>query len=202
MTSNSNGNEVGQALTLVAHIEGVPHSDQVTVGEGEPFTVEATATWCRLLRRGKKVVLLKPLEGSFAKAEVEIVSLSKFRNTYRIGFDQPVWHSTDRRRFPRFEVEVPVIIRRVAEREGEIQIEGSIAATRDLSAGGAWVKGPTDIASSTVVQVEMNLHGQACRTLGVVVRSDHSEDGFAVEFLDYIGSSRYVLSEFLRQAAA
>lgn len=188
-------------LTFVAHIDGIPHSEQVTVSDADPFIVEASASWCRNLRRGKKVVLLRPLENSFAKSEVEIVSLSKFRNTFRIEFDPPVWHSTDRRRFPRFEVEVPALLRKVAEREGEIMLEASAANTRDISAGGAWLSADEDVPSGTVVQVELNLHGHVCRALSVVVRNAEKQDGFAVEFLDFVGSSRYILTEFLRLAA-
>jgi hypothetical protein len=145
--------------------------------------------------------LLRPVENTYAKSECEIVTLSKFRNVFRIEFDSPVWHSTDRRRFPRFEVEVPALVRKVAEREGEIMLEASAANTRDISAGGAWLKGDDAILSGTVVQVELNLHGHVCRALSVVVRNAEDQDGFAVEFLDFVGSSRYILTEFLRLAA-
>jgi hypothetical protein len=199
--SSFHGFEVGQMLTFVALIDGIPHSEQVTVSDADPFIVEARATWCRNLRRGKKVVLIRPVENSFAKSECEIVTLSKFRNVFRIEFDSPVWHSTDRRRFPRFEVEIPALVRKVAEREGEIMLEATAANTRDISAGGAWLRGDEEIASGTVVQVELNLHGHVCRALSVVVRSAEDNGGFAVEFLDFVGSSRYILTEFLRLAA-
>lgn len=200
-TSTSAGNEVGQQLTFVAHIDGVPHSDQVVVVEAAPFVVEANASWCRGLRRSMRAVLLKPESGTFAKSEVEIVSLSKFRNTFRIGFEAPAWHATDRRRFPRFEVDVPTLLRKVCETEGEIRIEAQIARTQDLSSGGAWLVGESNMANGTVAQVELNLNGNVCRTLSVVVRNEPGREGFAVEFLDFVGSSRYLLSEFLRLAA-
>lgn len=193
--------QVGQVLTLVAHIDGVPHSEQVSVAEVDPFIIEARAPWCRNLRRGKKVVLLRPLNGAFEKSECEIVSLSKFRNNFRIEFDLPVWHSTDRRRFPRFEVEVPALLRKVAEREGEITLEATAATTSDISAGGAWLEAEDEIEAGTVVQVELNLQGHVCRALSVVVRQSENRAGFAVEFLDFVGSSRYILTEFLKLAA-
>ena len=193
--------KVGHMLTLVAHIDGIPHSEQVTVAEEDPFIIEARAPWCRNLRRGKKVVLLRPVNGAFAKSECEIVSLSKFRNAFRIEFDLPVWHSTDRRKFPRFEVEVPALLRKIAEREGEILLEATAATTRDISAGGAWLEAEGEIEAGAVVQVELNLHGHVCRALSVVVRQSNDQSGFAVEFLDFVGSSRYLLTEFLKLAA-
>jgi hypothetical protein len=200
-TRNFDGLETGQNLTFVVHIENMPHSEQVTVHEAEPFIVEAHASWCRLLRRGMRIVLLRPMEGDFAKAEVEIVSIQKFRNSYRLGFSAPAWNNTDRRQFPRFDVQVPITIRRVDDCEGIIHFHNEIAVTEDLSAGGAWIFSKSDTAAGTVVQVDLTLHGQPCRTLAVVVRNESDREGYAVEFLDFVGASRYALSEFLRQAA-
>lgn len=188
-------------LTVVAQIDGTPHSDQVTVYETEPLVVESHATWGHLLRRGGRVMLLKPRDGQFEKSEVQIVSLQKFRNTHRIGFEAPAWQSTDRRRFPRFECQVPVIVRLVAEDTEGIHLRTSVGITDDLSAGGAWIRSEQTTPEGTVVQVEMNLYSNACRALGVVVRNEPGRDGFGIEFLDFIGSSRYALTDFLRQAA-
>lgn len=199
--SFSSGIESGQMLTFVVHIDGTPHSEQVTVLDVEPFVVEAHASWCRLLRRGMRVVLLRPFEGHFAKAEVELVSINKFRNTYRVGFESPSWLATDRRKFPRFEVETALEIRQITESLDGIRFESARAMTEDLSAGGAWVVSELEPVAGTVVQVELNLNGHLCRVLGVVVRNEPNRKGFAIEFLDFIGSSRYVLNEFLRLAA-
>ena len=188
-------------LTFVVHIDGTPHSEQVTVLDAEPFVVEAHASWCRMLRKGMRIVLLRPFDGHFAKAEVELVSINKFRNTFRLGFEVPAWLATDRRKFPRFEIRTALELRQITESADGIYFESARATTEDISAGGAWVVSEKEPTAGTVVQVELNLNGHLCRVLGVVVRNEEGRKGFAIEFLDFIGSSRYVLNEFLRLAA-
>lgn len=191
----------GEQLTLVATIDGVPYSDQVTVCETEPFVVEAPADWCRLLRRTWKAILLRPHAGGFTRAEVEVVSLSKFRNTHRIGLTTPQWEASDRRRYPRFPLQTSVALRSVSESSEGVQIETVVAVTEDLSVGSAWVKTNQILPAGTVVQVEVSITGHICRMLGFVVRDEPERMGFAVEFLDFVGSSRYLLNEFLQNAA-
>ncbi len=193
--------EVGESLTLVATIEGVPYSDQVKVSETEPLVVEASADWCRLLRRTWKAMLLRPQDGGFTKSEVEIVSNSKFRNAHRLGLSVPQWEETDRRRYPRFPIQTSVALRSVNESSDGVQIESVVGVTEDLSVGSAWVKTNQELPSGTVVQVEISVTGHICRMLGFVVRGASDRQGFAVEFLDFMGSSRYLLGEFLQKAA-
>jgi hypothetical protein len=189
--------EPGQELTLVAHLDGNPHSELVSVLTGDPLVIEAPAGWCRHLRRSAKIVLLRPLAGHFVKCEVPIQAITKFRNSFRFELGEPSWQATDRRRFPRFDVDVPMMLRRITEVDGNIQMRAETGRSVEMSVGGAWVLAGEAIEAGTILQVEMRLGEQPCRMLAVVVRNESDREGFAVEYLDYVGGARRSISDFL-----
>lgn len=188
----------GAAVNLVFYDEGRAHIVGSEISSLKPFTLSSTDPHTALLKEGRRVMMIFQREGRFARAEAEVRAATQDEQAWRVEALHYGWEEVDRRRYPRYMASVVLSLRAVAEREGQIRFSCFEVQTEDLSLGGAWVATSNPLPAGSLVEVEAVLRpGEHVRILALVVRS--SDTGMALDFLDYIGASRYYLHAFLNR---
>ena len=76
----------------------------------------------------------------------------------------------------------------------------TFSVTENLSLGGAFVIASRTLGKGSLVEVNMQLGPQGSRILGIVVRAEDGQ-GFAVQFMDFVGAARHYLHNFLAETA-
>ena len=193
----------GSPVSLVFYLNAQPVAIAASVAKQTPLTLSTSDRNASLLEIGKRALLILQEGGQFAKAEAQIISCEPFAEGWRIEAGQFGWEEVDRRRYPRYQVEIPVTIKAVVETNGTAQLKYVQAKTVDISLGGVWVK--TDekaLGQGSLVEFQAELaHGEHMRVLAIVAWSNES-DGLGLEFVDFLGGSRYYLHNFLSDKAA
>ena len=93
-------------------------------------------------------------------------------------------------------------IKAVIENNGAAQLKYVKAQTVDISLGGVWVKSDEPLTPGNLVEFQAELaHGEHMRVLAIVAWSNETE-GLGLEFVDFLGGSRYYLHNFLSSKAA
>ncbi len=193
----------GATVSLVFYVEGHPVGMTGHVEQQDPFCLHTDDENAALLETGRRAMLIIQNGRDFSKAEAELFA-HKTEHGWVITASSFGWETVDRRRYPRYPVNVNITVRAVLEEEGEAQLVTITGMTEDISIGGAWVKTPETLKGGSLVEVSTDLGGTQIRALSIVkwADSDHSGLGFGVEFLDFLGGSRYALHQFLTQKAA
>lgn len=192
----SPGSEVG----LVFYEDTTPHALSTVVGSVRPFATVTSEAAAARLSPGQRVMLIFENGAKYAKAEAEVTKCSEEDGTWRVEVGHFGWEEVDRRRFTRHKVHMDVKLRSVqetAEGAAVLQFDGW---TEDISLGGAWIKSDTKIEAGSLMEFSAMIGSQNVRVLSIVAR-DAGEGGFGVEFLDFVGSARYLLHGFLEPAA-
>jgi hypothetical protein len=192
----------GAAVVIVFYSDSNPGTVAASIESSEPLVLRSSDPSASLLFEDQRVIIISDQNEKMLKAEAQIDSCGSFGDGWRIGINSARWEQIDRRKHPRFEAQVPVMVRTVQDTAEGPMVQGILAHTTDLSIGGAWVRSEYHVSKGSLVelQVELGPEGHA-RVLGIVTRSCPKRGGFSVEFLDYVGSSRYTLHNYLRHAA-
>jgi len=107
----------------------------------------------------------------------------------------------DRRKYPRYSVDLPVVVKAVLERDGTPHLKYVAGRTIDMSLGGSWVATEDPLVPNSLVELLVELsEGHQLRTLAIVSWTK-DQSNFGLEFVDYLGASRYYLHDFLAKAA-
>ncbi len=192
----------GSPVSLVFYLNAQPVAIAASVAKQTPLTLSTSDRNASLLEIGKRALLILQEGGQFAKAEAQIISCEPFAEGWRIEAGQFGWEEVDRRRYPRYHIEIPVTVKAVVENNGAAQLKYVKAQTVDMSLGGAWVKAADDLAPGSLVEFQAELaHGEHMRVLAIVAWSSEKE-GLGLEFVDFLGGSRYYLHNFLSGRAA
>lgn len=192
----SPGSEVG----LVFYEDTTPHALSTIVGSVRPFATVTHEPAASRLAPGQRVMLIFENGAKYAKAEAEVTACSEENGAWRVEVGHFGWEEVDRRRFTRHKLHLDVKLRSVQETDegaAVIQFDG---LTEDVSLGGAWIKSDTKIAAGSLMEFSTMIGSQHIRVLSIVAR-DAGAGGFGVEFLDFVGSARYLLHGFLEPAA-
>lgn len=193
----------GSSVSIVFYVDGQPIAISGEVKQAEPFTVWTNSESASHLLEGRRAMLVVQSGRDFNKAEAELHS-DPTSNGWEIVARSFGWESVDRRRYPRFEVSVPISIRAVTESAEGPALTVIDGVTEDISIGGAWVKSKSTLPSASLVEVTVSFGGAPIRALSLVKWADKQNDGlgFGVEFLDFLEGSRYALHQFLNDQAA
>lgn len=194
----------GSNVSIVFYVDGKPVAINGEVLETEPFKVWATGEGASYLSEGRRAMLVVQTGRDFHKAEAELHSEQSGQG-WEITAKSFGWETVDRRRYPRYDLRVPIAIRAVTETDGGPTVTVIEGYTEDVSIGGAWVKSNQTLPSSSLAEVTAELKpGTSVRALSLVkwADQDHNGLGFGVEFLDFLDGSRYALHQFLNQDAA
>ena len=85
---------------------------------------------------------------------------------------------------------IPARVRTTIDINGNTEMQEIEAVTENVGLGGAWINAKVNLEKGNLVEVKMDLsYGTTIRILGLVVRMEE-RPGFAVQFLDYIGTAR------------
>lgn len=194
----------GASVSLVFYVDGAPVALSGNIAELEPFTLITTDDQAARIQGGRRAMLIVQSGREFSKAEAELDAFPT-EGGWKLVAKSFGWETVDRRRYPRYTINVPIAIRAVLENDGEARILHISGVTEDVSIGGAWVKTTEVVPGGSLVEVTAEFEpGAPIRALSLVKWADADRDGlgFGVEFLDFLGGSRYALHQYLTQQAA
>lgn len=194
--------QIGQSISVLFYVEDRPVAVNGSVTNLSPFTITSGDSSAEWLTESRRAMLIARNEAEFSKAEAELRATCE-GSTWTIVADDFGWEQVDRRRYPRYEVQIPVTVRAVIESGNTAELRYLQATTEDLSLGGAWLKSDQKLPSNILVECQVSLpNGSNLRVLSTIRWADTLEKtGFGVEFLDFLGGSRQVLQQYLAQAA-
>jgi len=192
----------GSPVSLVFYLNAQPVALAASVTKQSPLTLSTSDRSAGLLEVGKRALLIVQDGGQFAKAEAQIVTCEEHAEGWRIEAGQFGWEEVDRRRYPRYTVEMPVTVKAVLEKDGAAELKYVHGQTLDISLGGTWLRADSELAIGSLVEFQAELRpGEHMRALAVVAWSGKDKDGLGLEFVDFLGGSRYYLHNFLSEAA-
>lgn len=193
----------GAPVGLVFYVDSQPMALAANVKLGKPFTMTTADKNAGLLEPGKRTMLILQEGNQFAKAEAQVVACAQDGDNWTIEAGDFGWEEVDRRRYPRYELELDVKLKAVTETEGQAELRYFEAKTVDVSLGGAWVQTDHKLPAGSLVEFQAELTpGHTVRVLGIIAWSVSEKEGLGIEFLDFIGGSRYQLHMFLTHNAA
>lgn len=194
----------GSNVSIVFYVDGHPVAISGELKSADPFEVWSHSEGTSYLVEGRRAMLIVQSGKDFHKAEAELHS-TQVEGGWAIHAKSFGWEEVDRRRYPRYELSLPVTIRAVMESDDGIQLTQITGTTEDVSIGGLWVKAPHTLPSATLAEVSVELTENCwIRALSLVKWADkhHNGLGFGIEFLDFLDGSRYALHQYLNQKAA
>lgn len=194
--------QVGQNVSVLFYVEDRPVAVNGLVTSLSPFTIESGDSSAEWLSEPRRAMLIARKDSEFSKAEAELSATCEGTN-WKIVASDFGWEQVDRRRYPRYELQIPVTVRAVIESGNTAELKYLEATSEDVSLGGAWLKSSQKLPSGILVECQIAMpNGVNLRVLSTIRWSDTLEKtGFGVEFLDFLGGSRQALQQFLSQAA-
>lgn len=177
---------------------------KASIASASPLSVVVSSADVKLIAEGNRTLLILFDHKEYFKAEAVVTTVAGGDGDCTIQLSDELWEEVDRRRYPRVPTEVPVELRAIRESDGKAEVERFSGTTVDLSVGGAWVKLDHSIEPGSLVEAQFALSPQEnVRILGVAAHRSGQTSGFGLEFVDFVGSARYVLHTYLsnRQAA-
>jgi hypothetical protein len=191
----------GAAVAAVFYVDTQPYYAYCRVVSTHPFKIECAEEQAALLSPATRLMLVFEGAKGFSRAVSTVRDIRQIEGGCVIDAEEPTWELLEKRCYPRHEVRVPVSVRTAIETNGQAEFAVVDGHTENVGLGGAWINIGRPLSNGNLVEVLMRIQPTIeVRILGIIVRSE-SEQGFAVQFLDYIGSARYHLHNFLNQAA-
>ena len=186
---------------MVFYVGGQPVALAASVSKASPVTLLTTDRSALLMEVGKRALLILQERGQFAKAEAQVTSCEPCSDGWKIEVGQFGWEEVDRRRYPRHILQIPVVVKAVLERDGSAQLKYVAGETIDISLGGAWITAEDVLVPGSLVEFQAELgSGGHLRALAIVAWNAEKV-GVGLEFVDFLGGSRYYLHSFLSKAA-
>jgi hypothetical protein len=193
--------KTGSPVSVVFYVNAQPVALAASVTKATPLTVITTDRSALLVEVGKRALMILQESGQFAKAEAQVTKCEPCADGWKIEVGQFGWEEVDRRRYPRYAIQMPVVVKAVMERNGSAQLKYVQGETIDVSLGGAWIKATDDLCAGSLVEFQAELgSGEHMRALAIVAWREE-EVGIGLEFVDFLGGSRYYLHNFLSKAA-
>lgn len=193
----------GEEVTLLVHTEDRPLWTTGKITSYAPFCVEIDGSGAELLRSVTNVLVLHDSGRKYSKGEGHVGEFIESEGKAWLKFSDFRWEVVDNRDNPRFEVEINAMVRFVQEFEGKVVTEDQVGVVKNLSLGGALVQLNSSIAKGQLVEFRVTLENSiAVRAMGVVAHTSPSHSMVGISFVDYIGSARYSLHQFLQKLAA
>ncbi len=191
---------VGATVAAVYYIEQQPQYAYCKITASRPFELECSADQAECLLPEQRLMLVFEGDNGFSRAITTVTGIRQIDGGYRILADMPKWEQLEKRSYPRFNMNIPAKVRTTIETDSGAVLREVEGTTENVGFGGAWVRIEGEVPKGNLVEVKMDLgNGNIVRILGVSVRAD-DHLGFAVQFLDYIGTARHHLHNFLNAA--
>jgi c-di-GMP-binding flagellar brake protein YcgR len=192
----------GASVHVLFYQEAKPHVVSAKVNTLTPMALTTKDPGVKLLEPEMRSIIVAEENGSVSKAECKVTECKQKGEEWDVKVDVTSWEELDRRRYPRHKIEVPIRMRLVREDDGNTQIAEILAVTQDISLGGMLIKTSDEVPEGSLVEVQAALRPKEhIRVLAVVVRALDEQGTFGLEFLDFVGGSRYAMHGFLTEAA-
>lgn len=194
---------VGAPVSLIWYYNEEPHSLIASVYGTDPLSFELNDATIEDIPLGKEVKLLIQHQGVFETANAKLEEVTRTGSRWRVRLSALKWVEADRRSHKRFPSKLLAKCRYVSETPTGTGIREFTVTTRDVSLGGAWISSDDTVPAGSILNVEISTSPTTnVKALGVVAWCDPNGQGFGVEFLDLIGSSKSSLNSFIRELAA
>lgn len=192
----------GDAVTIVFYNEAHPTVLPGAVVELTPTVLKTNHVDASALTRGRRIKLIRRDEGFFWEAEAEIKGCDRRGAHWFIATTTLHWSRTDARKHPRYPIALPislVAVQDCGQTTARVEIAGR---SHDMSLGGASATIEGDVNIGWLVEFQTTIPGgKTVRALALIARRDEATGVTGIEFVDYIGGSRYLMHSFLSEAA-
>lgn len=193
---------VGTPLTAVFYTDARPVAAGCRILAEAPLVLATPDARVKGMEFPRQTVLVHQQGDKFLKGVAEVVSCTTTAEGSQLEVRLVDWEDPERRMYPRIETAVAVSLRCVQDDGLTTTVEVYHGTTSDLSVGGAWVTLERRPEAGALIEFQATVEaGQQVRAFGVVAHSSAARGGVGIEFLDYIGSSRYNLHSFLNKVA-
>lgn len=194
--------ELGTSVTAVFVVKGHPTAAFCVVASEAPLYLKTSDVSVVDHDYPLPVILLWHGDGKLMRGEALAMDAYEEGGEQMIELRHVRWEDLDRRRHPRIAVSVPCALRAVHDVHGATTISLFQGTTENISLGGAWIQSPSVVEVGSLVEFQATLlPGSVFRALGVVAHCDIIHNGLGISFLDYVGTGKTLLEEFLAQAA-
>lgn len=193
---------VGDTLYLVlsSHESATAHA--VKVEQVEPLVILAPAEALgKSVKVGDRVSLVYKNGSESQHTEGTVSEIGRYGLSLVLHVENVSWNRIDRRRAPRFRVNLPATLTMVSDGGGEPMFEAFACHTVDVSMVGCLVESEAPVVPGTLMAVTLHPDDQEeFRFTGIVTRSE-GDSLFGIEFFDYCGTTRFRFSQFLNDIA-
>ena len=198
---SSNTAKPGSPISVVFYLNAQPVALAASISKQNPLTLITNDRNASLLEVGKRALLILQEGGQFSKAEAQITACEQNAEGWRIEAGQFGWEEVDRRRYPRHLISLPVTIKAVLERDGDAQMKYVQGESIDMSLGGALIKTSDELVPGSLVEFQAELSSSENMRALAIVAWGQLDAGVGLEFVDFLGGSRYYLHNYLSKAA-
>lgn len=194
---------VGENVMLLVHTEDRPTWTVARIHSRNPFSVEIDSSVIDLFKGLSSLLVIHDSGRKYTKGEGRIADLASRGDQAWLTFNDFHWESVDNRDNPRLETSVQAIVRTISEHEGGIEADDQVGMTQNMSLGGTLIELSKPVSKGQLVEFRVTVEqGTTIRTMGVVAHTDEKGTLAGINFIDYIGSARYSLHQYLTKLAA
>lgn len=191
--------KTGDFITLVLSEGGSPRVSSVRIESETPLSVLLPTTdWSSDVRPGSRVSLIGKSGNTGAHSDATVTEVTKYGLNSVVSLSGVDWNPFERRRASRFVVTIPSEMTVVTEASGLPEFNRVACTAIDLSSVGCRLACDTTLEPATLVAIAISPDGwEPLRMLAVVTRTFDEPAGCAVEFFDFVGSTRFRLDEYI-----
>jgi hypothetical protein len=194
---------VGESVMLLVHTDDRPQWATARIALRKPLTVEFDVAYADVFSGISNLTIIHDSGRKYTKGEGKVGPVQVRGNSAVLAFEDFRWEAVDNRDNPRFETKVQVVIRAIQDIEDRIEVDDQVGMSMDFSLGGALIKLRNPIHKGQLVELRATLDSvQTIRAMGVVAHTDEPGTLVGISFIDYIGSARYSLHQYLSRLAA
>ncbi len=192
----------GTSLTAVFYTDARPIAAGCRIISEAPLVLVTPDSRVKDMEFPRQSILVHQEGDKFLKGVAEVIECITDAAGSQLEVRLVDWEDPERRMYPRIAAEVPVSLRCVRDDGVTTTVELYNGTTTDLSVGGAWVTLDDLPEAGSLLEFHAAVEpDQMVRAFGVVAHSSPARGGIGIEFLDYIGPSRYNLHSFLTKVA-
>lgn len=191
----------GCPVDLVLYDEGQTRLIKTVIATPLPLRLKVLDDSRDGVRSARRVMLLAHHEGLSLRADGHLNRVVNEDLDVFLEINQVHWELLERRRHIRVPVNVEVNLRAVLEGGAEPTVDIITGTTLDLSISGAFVRATTLPQEGSLVEFSAELDGETVRILAVVAHITRERSGVGLHFVEYIDNARYMIHEFLTNAA-
>ncbi|MBX3119268.1 MAG: PilZ domain-containing protein [Fimbriimonadaceae bacterium] len=189
-----------ERVSLVWYEGGEPQVAIAQVQSKTPFAVTCPDDRLAELQPGCHLLVITQSE-NMLRFDGQLSYVRRYGTKWYLEFESADWHVSDQRRYPRFERELQFDLRAAVDNTEGVEFIEAKGFTVNISVGGALLKTDATYDAGQLLRCHFDL-GQfgACHVLAIVAHRDPAK-GYGLEFVDFVGSGRYNLAQYLSKAA-